>query len=460
MLFRGRWLATSVVLFTCTRVYHGTIFLKTREVSPLGVEITIKITIKIAASFLATIALISVATAYYLPLLVKFRASEEVMLQTVLMIVVAPLAALGLLLTVIILRPIKKLGKAAGQIAKGNFNCKVYSGKINKDKVKKADELSQLVLGFEAMRRKVIELDGRLGESIKTKTIDLGLVNDELVEKEKILQRANAKLVGQREDLQRINEELSAKNKELSEANEKMQKLDKMKSDFILIAAHELRTPIQPIIGSVQLAEKGLMKSDQAWKIISSEAKRLSTVATYILDVSKIESGFFTYNMKPISVKQLIEGVTSSSSKFATQDGVISIKIDLDKDVKILGDKERLVQAFSNIMNNAARFAKNGTIVIQTRNNSEDMVEIKVVDDGPGIPAEILPILFSKFVTKTRENDRGTGLGLFITKKIIEAHSGSIKAENNSDRGATFTVSFPICEQPAALAETREAILD
>jgi signal transduction histidine kinase len=424
------------------------------------VEITIKITIKIAASFLATIALVSAAVAYYMPLLVKFRASEEVLLQTMLMIVVAPMAALGLLLAIIILRPIKKLGKAAGQVAKGNFNCKVYSGKINKDKVKKADELSQMVLGFEALRRKVLELDSRLGESIKTKAIDLGRASDELVEKEKILQRANAKLVGQREDLQRINEELSSKNKELSEANEKLQKLDKMKSDFILIAAHELRTPIQPIIGSVQLAEKGLMKSEQAWKIISSEAKRLSTVATYILDVSKIESGFLTYNMKPISVAQLIGDVTSSSSKFASSDGVISIKMDLDKDVKILGDKERLVQAFSNIINNAARFAKNGTIVIQTRNSSEGMVEISVVDDGPGIPAEILPILFSKFVTKTRENDRGTGLGLFITKKIIESHSGSIKAENNSDKGATFTVSFPICEQPASLAETREALLD
>jgi signal transduction histidine kinase len=423
------------------------------------VEITIKITIKIAASFLATIAIVSAAVAYYMPLLVKFRASEEVLFQTMLMIVIAPMAALGLLLAIIILRPIKKLGKAAGQVAKGNFDCKVYSGKINKDKVKKADELSQMVLGFEALRRKVLELDSRLGESIKTKAIDLGRASDELVEKEKILQRANAKLVGQREDLQRINEELSSKNKELSEANEKLQKLDKMKSDFILIAAHELRTPIQPIIGSVQLAEKGLMKSEQAWKIISSEAKRLSTVATYILDVSKIESGFLTYNMKPISVAQLIGDVTSSS-KFASPDGIISIKMDLDKDVKILGDKERLVQAFSNIINNAARFAKNGTIVIQTRNSSEGMVEIRVVDDGPGIPTEILPILFSKFVTKTRENDRGTGLGLFITKKIIESHSGSIKAENNSDKGATFMVSFPICEQPASLAETREALLD
>jgi len=79
------------------------------------------------------------------------------------MIIVAPMAALGLLLTIIILRPIKKLGMAAGHVAKGNFNCKVYSGKINKHKVKKADELSQMVLAFEALRRKVLELDSRLG---------------------------------------------------------------------------------------------------------------------------------------------------------------------------------------------------------------------------------------------------------------------------------------------------------
>ncbi len=423
-----------------------------------------KIMIKIAASFLITILLVVAAVAYYLPLLVKFRASQEVLLQTILIIIVVPMAALGLALTMAVLRPLKKLGKAAGQIAKGNFNCRVYPGKIIKDKVRKSDELSQLVLGFEAMRRKVVEVDSKMGESIKAKTLDLERANDELVEKEKVLQRANAKLTVQREDLQKINNELSSKNKELSEANEKLQKLDKMKSDFILIAAHELRTPIQPIIGSVQLAEKGLMKSADAWKIISSEAKRLSTVATYILDASKLESGIFTYKMKPLSMTQLVEGITSSSSKFATQDGVISIKMDLDKDVKILADQERLIQAFSNIVNNAAKFAKNGTILIQTRNTAEGMVEIKIIDDGPGIPVEILPVLFSKFVTKTRENDRGTGLGLFITKKIIEAHSGSIKAENNSEsggKGATFTISFPICEQRTTpLAEVKEAISD
>jgi signal transduction histidine kinase len=248
-----------------------------------------------------------------------------------------------------------------------------------------------------------------------------------------------------------VNEELSSKNEELSETNAKLEKLDKTKTDFILIAAHELRTPIQPIMGSVKLAEKGLISNEQAWKTIVTEAKRLSTVATYILDVGKIESGNISYDMKPLSVAQLVERISSSSTKFATQDGVISIKMELDEDVRIMGDNERLVQAFANIIDNAAKFAKNGTITIKTVNNyDKGLAEVKIMDDGPGIPEEILPVLFNKFVTKTRENERGTGLGLFITKAIIEAHSGKISAENNAGgKGATFTVSFQIHEKVA-----------
>jgi signal transduction histidine kinase len=265
-----------------------------------------------------------------------------------------------------------------------------------------------------------------------------------------VLQRANAQLSSQSEDLQRVNEELAAKNAELSDANEKLQRLDKMKTDFILIAAHELRTPIQPIMGSVKLAEKGLITNEQAWKTIVTEAKRLSTVATYILDVGKIESGNISYDKKPLGVSQLIEKISSSSTKFASQDGVISIKMDLDEDVDIVGDKDRLVQAFANIIDNAAKFAKNGTITIQTENDyDKGAVEIRIIDDGPGIPQEILPVLFNKFVTKTKENERGTGLGLFITKSIIEAHGGTIKAENNKDRGATFAVSLPMHKKEA-----------
>jgi signal transduction histidine kinase len=373
------------------------------------------------------------------------------LIQIVMIIVGAGVAPLGLVLAVFVMLPLRKIGQNSEQIAKGNFGVQVYAGKLTKGKFKSSDELGRLLMAFEVMRRRVAEVDADLNKQIMMKTFELQRINDELVEKEKVLQRANAKLTGQSGDLKKINEELSARNEQLSEANEKMQRLDKMKTDFILIAAHELRTPIQPIMGSVKLAEKGLITNEHAWKTIVTEAKRLSTVATYILDVGKIESGNITYDIKPLSLAQLAERIASSSTKFATKDGVISIKMDLDEDVKIMGDKERLLQAFANIIDNAAKFAKNGTITIRTVNNyDKGVVEVKIEDDGPGIPEEVLPILFNKFVTKTKENERGTGLGLFISKSIIEAHSGKISAENKANgRGATFTVSLPIHEKEA-----------
>jgi signal transduction histidine kinase len=411
-----------------------------------------KILIKITTSFLAIAALISVALSYYLQPLVGMSAAAS-LIQTVITIVAAAMGALGVLLALTVLLPLRKIGKDAEQIARGNYNTQVYSGKLTKGKFKNSDELAQLLIAFEVMRRKVVEVDADLGKQMQIKAFDLQRVNDELVEKEKVLQRTNAQLSSQSEDLQRVNEELSSKNVELSETNAKLQTLDKMKTDFILIAAHELRTPIQPIMGSVKLAEKGLITNEQAWKTIVAEAKRLSTVATYILDVGKIESGNVSYNMKPLSIAQLVERISSTSTKFATQDGVISIKMELDEDVKIMGDRERLVQAFANIIDNAAKFANNGTITIKTINHDEGTVEIKITDDGPGIPDEILPVLFNKFVTKTEENERGTGLGLFITKSIVEAHSGKISAGNNAgSRGATFTVSFPIHEKAPSMS--------
>ena len=437
----------SVVPFTRTQVYRGKIH--SRQAGSEGENL--KIAIKIIIIFLAVAMVAALAAASYLQPLAGAGAPAG-LVQAIVIIITSTTGVLGAVLAVLVLLPLRKIGTDAEQIARGNYNTQVYNGKLTKGKFKNSDELSRLVMAFEVMRRKVVEVDASLGKQIEIKTFDLQRVNDELVEKEKVLQRTNAKLSSQSEDLQKVNEELSTRNEELSDANTKLQKLDKMKTDFILIAAHELRTPIQPIMGSVKLAEKGLITNEQAWKTIVVEAKRLSTVATYILDVGKIESGNISYDMKPLSVSQLVERISSSSTKFATQDGVISIRMELDEDVKIMGDRERLVQAFANIIDNAAKFAKNGTITIQTVNDYDGgLVEIKIMDDGPGIPDEILPVLFNKFVTKTKEDERGTGLGLFITKAIVEAHSGKITAVNNAggSRGATFTVSFPIHEKEA-----------
>ena len=366
---------------------------------------------------------------------------------TIMVISAAAMGILAVLLSITLLWPLKKLGKGAEEISKGNYSFQIYEAPITKSKFKKTDELSQLIMAFEIMRKRMVELDNNLNQRIKTKTFDLQRVNDELAEKEKTLQRTNTRLIDQSETLEKINEELAIKNRELSDANTKLHKLDGMKTDFILIAAHELRTPIQLILGSVQLAEKGLIDSNQAWKSIGSEVKKLADIATHLLDVGKIESRTFTYDMKPLDVSKLVEGIASSSSKFCTQTGLITVSIDVDDDsVRIIGDESRLVQAFLNIINNAVKFANSGNITIRTQTDRDKgLVEIKVVDDGKGIHEDILPVLFNKFVTRTDTNERGMGLGLFITKSIIEAHNSNIRAMNNKNgKGATFTVSFPI----------------
>ena len=364
----------------------------------------------------------------------------------------------GLALFVIrnIASPLRKLVQGAKLLAKGNLDQEIYRGRIQGRSLK-GDELSQLVVAFESIRRRLVYLNDNLNKVSREKIVEVQRTLDQLAEKENALQRANAILTGRSEELKSTNEGLKARNRELSDAYDRLEKLDSMKGDFLMIAAHELRTPIQPIIGFVELAERGSISFEQAFKVISTEARRLASLSADVLDVSRIESGTLTYEMTPISLKQIADGLSTSSSKFATQDGIVTIKTQFDSDVKVLGDRKRLIQALENIVNNAVKFAKNGTIQIQTVNDfANNVVTITITDDGPGIPADILPVLFNKFVTRTEANQRGSGLGLFITKSIIEAHRGKIIAENNTSseaKGARFTISLPI-HDPSIVSAT------
>ena len=368
----------------------------------------------------------------------------------------------GLALFVIrnIASPLRKLVQGAKLLAKGNLDQEIYRGRIQGRSLK-GDELSQLVVAFESIRRRLVYLNDNLNKVSREKTVEVQRTRDQLAEKENALQRANAILTGRSEELKSTNEGLKARNRELSDAYDRLEKLDSMKGDFLMIAAHELRTPIQPIIGFVELVERGSISFEQAFKVISTEARRLASLSADVLDVSRIESGTLTYEMTPISLKQIADGLSTSSSKFATQDGIVTIKTQFDSDVKVLGDRKRLIQALENIVNNAVKFAKNGTIQIQTVNDfANNVVTITITDDGPGIPADILPVLFNKFVTRTEANQRGSGLGLFITKSIIEAHRGKIIAENNTSseaKGARFTISLPIHDPSIASATGSDA---
>ena len=253
----------------------------------------------------------------------------------------------------------------------------------------------------------------------------------------------------------------------LEKANEEIGKANEMKEEFVRIAAHELRTPIQPILLTAENAMENYDRAYQqkAWEIVFRQAKRLQQLADDILDVSKIESGNLSYNMKMVRINEIIAEIIDYTKLGVTgrhKDKSITIESRIGdgngdgNGIELLLDQNRMIQALTNVVNNSLKFTEQGQITVETCILAhKKLFEIKIIDTGAGISEEILPNLFSKFATKTSGKDsdkQGTGLGLFITKRIIQAHGGDIIAYNNSgngssskgERGATFVIRLPI----------------
>jgi signal transduction histidine kinase len=263
----------------------------------------------------------------------------------------------------------------------------------------------------------------------------------------------------------------------------KLKETDKMKDEFINIAAHELRTPIQPVLGLSQLLRVRLENSSnnnniqdehEILDIIIRNAKRLQRLTENILDVTKIESQSLVMNIERFDLNEVIinaiDDLTASADYLKKHKSLLILY--QPKHVFIDADKSRLAQVISNLLGNSIKFTSEGSITITVEvkradwNNNTNIftspaasitniaenyesgeIVVCVQDTGRGIDAEILPNLFSKFTSN--HSSGGTGLGLFVSKGIIEAHGGKIYAINNEDdqgrrTGATFIFTLPI----------------
>jgi signal transduction histidine kinase len=231
---------------------------------------------------------------------------------------------------------------------------------------------------------------------------------------------------------------------------EQLKESDKMKNEFINIAAHELRTPIQPILGFSDILRPKISddKEREYLDVIIRNAKRLQRLTENILDITKIESNRLKlekerFNLNDV-ITNTIEDVIINKDFFNNRNIKLSYQ---PRDIFIEADKQKLTRVISNLLNNDIKFTKEGTIsIIAEKKDSEVFVIVK--DTGEGIDPEILPQLFSKFITKSERG--GTGLGLFICKSIVEAHGGKIWAENNNThekKGATFYFTLPNINQ-------------
>ena len=235
-----------------------------------------------------------------------------------------------------------------------------------------------------------------------------------------------------------------------TQLNEELKKNEKIQKEFINIAAHELRTPVQPILGMAELLELGFEGGRSKTEITKDEidiilrnAKRLERLSSDVLETARIESESLRLNKQFFGLHELISAsIRDAKNQIDDQD--IIIRYD-PKDVVIYADKGRISEVVSNILDNAIKFTHKGIITVSSEVQSNDNGTEAIVlirDEGPGIDREIVPRLFSKFVTKS---DKGTGLGLYISKSIVDAHGGKIWAKDNeSEKGATFGFSLPL----------------
>ncbi|MFL6456372.1 MAG: ATP-binding protein [Nitrososphaeraceae archaeon] len=232
---------------------------------------------------------------------------------------------------------------------------------------------------------------------------------------------------------------------------------DKMQKEFIDIAAHELRTPIQPIL-SLSGVLRSTTKDTSQYELLDAiirNAKRLRQLTEDVLDVARIESKLLTLRKNHFDLKKLILNTIADYTTQIIKEGKDNkVKMELatkeGEDYNVYGDRERITQVISNLLNNAIKFSEEGTIIVKiekSKNNKDNnkegvVVVVSIQDTGKGIDPTIRDNLFEKFTTKS---EKGMGLGLYLSRKIIEADGGEIWGSNNTNgKGATFGFSLPL----------------
>jgi signal transduction histidine kinase len=242
--------------------------------------------------------------------------------------------------------------------------------------------------------------------------------------------------------------------KKAEELYDQLKYKNETQRQFLNIAAHELRNPIQPILGlaEVMLSNKNMnvIQQEELLRIIINNAKKLHFLTNNLLDVARIDENLFSLEFQEFDIVGLANDVIKEVRNQVTNNKKIKIHLQCtEKSLNVIGDKIRLNQVFLNLINNAIKYTDEGDILVSIKRgsyngnnnkNNDTVALVQIIDTGLGIQENIKQKLFSKFTKGTKV---GTGLGLFICKNIVESHGGKIWAENNIDKGATFSFTIP-----------------
>jgi signal transduction histidine kinase len=239
-----------------------------------------------------------------------------------------------------------------------------------------------------------------------------------------------------------------------TELYENIKMHNKMQSEFVNIAAHEIRTPVQPILGMADLLEDQFNGSDKVeitrddMALIVRNARRLERLTSDILEVTRIESGSVRLRKEVLDLNVKVQNVVKDAKNTILADKNDAIQLAVETaphPLLVDADRSRMYEVVSNLLSNAVKFTDEGRITIRVERKGEDGRQyalVTVSDTGAGIHPDMLPRLFNKFASKS---EHGTGLGLFISKSIVEAHGGKIWGKNNpGGKGATFCFTLPL----------------
>jgi len=231
---------------------------------------------------------------------------------------------------------------------------------------------------------------------------------------------------------------------------EELRRLSALRADFVSLVSHELRAPMASVVGSAQTLRQRWreLNPDQRESflaLIGSETERLAALVGDVLDTSRIDAGTFTYRFADVDLGALVRDSVAGVS--LAQDEV-SVVADVHGELpSVRGDRDRLQQVLTNLLDNAVKFSPAGEEVTVNAFQQDSRVRIEVSDRGPGVPADQQRVIFEKFgrgQTAGSPGKPGTGLGLFIARSIAEAHGGVLEVSSAPNEGATFTLSLPV----------------
>jgi len=311
---------------------------------------------------------------------------------------IGALCAIVLVRTIV--RPVKTLADAAGKVAEGNLDQTVI--------IKRDDEIGMLAEAFNRMT-------GRLRESIR---------------------------------------KIESHSRDLEKAYHDLESLDRAKDDFLSLVSHELRTPLGSMLLHAEMLLNRRVHSEKKQahyhETIVNQCKRLARLVDDVLDLSKIEAGRMELALQPFLLRELLSDVYSILLSSLRKKNLRFTYDDVSQDIWLMGDRDKIVEVLTNIVTNAVKFTPQGGGIRVTLATGDGMGTVAVSDTGIGIPADDIPKVFDRFsqLEKVDHHSEGTGLGMTISKSIVELHGGTIWIESEEGKGTTVSFTLPLAESP------------